>query len=220
MKKILVLVEGQTEETFIKQVLVPHLSGRNIYCIPTLAVTKRVKSGSNFKGGITSYDKVKNDILRLLKDSSANVVTTMIDYYGFNQLAPFKGSVAGRNCFEKVSSLEALFKEDIKNPKFRPYLELHEFEAMVFVSPDEIIKTMIKPEKAEEINDIKNQFTSPEEIDDGPKTAPSKRLERIFPSYRKTLHSTMITSKIGLENIRSECKHFDNWVKMIETMIL
>ena len=75
MKKILVLVEGQTEEVFVKNVLSPYFWDKHIFCIPKIAITKLVKSGPHFKGGIVSYEKVRNDINRLLRDSSAAMVS-------------------------------------------------------------------------------------------------------------------------------------------------
>jgi hypothetical protein len=82
MKFVKIYVEGQTEETFVRDVLTPHLSGIGVYPTPVLAKTKREKSGRAFKGGLTSYAKVRRDILRLLDDSSAAAVTTMLDFYG------------------------------------------------------------------------------------------------------------------------------------------
>lgn len=80
MKRVLVLVEGQTEETFVKRVLGEHLSRFGVYAAPTIAATKRVKSGKKFKGGVVSYARARRDLLRLLGDSGAAAVTTMIDY--------------------------------------------------------------------------------------------------------------------------------------------
>jgi hypothetical protein len=71
MKKIIILVEGQTEETFVRDVLDPHLHAFEKVLVPTLLVTKRVKSGPNFKGGVMSWVKVENDLRRLLRDKSA-----------------------------------------------------------------------------------------------------------------------------------------------------
>ncbi len=82
MSKVLILVEGQTEEAFVTQLLAPHLASRNVYPVPKLVITKRVKGGPDFKGGVFSYIKVKNDIKLLLKDTSASVVTTLLDFYG------------------------------------------------------------------------------------------------------------------------------------------
>lgn len=81
-KKIIILVEGQTEERFAKGILAPYLLTKKIVLAVTILNTKTVKDGANFKGGIINYDKVKNDLTRLFHDSSAKLVTTMFDYYG------------------------------------------------------------------------------------------------------------------------------------------
>jgi hypothetical protein len=218
MKKILILVEGQTEERFVKDVLAPYLRSKDIFCIPTIATTRRVKSGPDFKGGVVSYKKVKADIQRLLRDSSAGIVTTLIDYYGFASLVPFRNSIEGNSCFERVRSLEELFGKDINNARFLPYFQLHEFEAMLFVSPQEIANTFPGTKKNKEISKIKNHFKSPEEIDDNPETAPSKRLLKLFPEYQKTSDGPLIIKRIGLERIRNECDHFGRWVTQLEDL--
>jgi hypothetical protein len=218
MSRVLILVEGQTEETFIRDVLAPYFLPRGIYCIPKLATTKRVKSGPHFKGGITSYPKVKNDIDRLLGDTGAAVVTTMIDYYGFSSIAPYKNSITGKSCFDRVASLEKLFKDNINNPKFLPYLQTHEFEALVFVSPEEILNAFIEPNKRSSLLAICNQFSSPEEINDHPETVPSRRLESLFPKYKKRWHGPLITKRIGLDNIRVKCNHFNQWIQQLEAI--
>lgn len=218
MTRILILVEGQTEETFVRDVLAPYFFSRNVYCIPKIATTKRVKSGPDFKGGIVSYDKAKNDIIRLLGDTNAVVVTTMIDYYRFTSRVPYKDSIKGQSCFERVSSLEHLFKKDINNEKFWPYLQTHEFEAMLFVSPDTIANSLVESNKIPNLLEINNQFKSPEEINDNPETTPSRRLEKIFPHYRKVVHGPLITKRIGLDNIRAKCEHFNQWLIKLESL--
>lgn len=102
MKKVLILVEGQSEETFVKRVLSPHLLNLEVLIVPTIISTKRVKSGPSFKGGIPSYAKVRKELKRLLGDSSAALVTTMVDFYGL------PGSFPGRSAVvRKYSSGES-----------------------------------------------------------------------------------------------------------------
>src|ERR1043166_6292420 len=81
-KRVLILVEGQTEERFVKDVLGPAFFARNLFFHPTILVTKRVKSGSSFQGGVTSFAKFKKDALRLLNTGGPVMITTMLDYYG------------------------------------------------------------------------------------------------------------------------------------------
>src|SRR3954452_18093600 len=82
MKTVLVLVEGQTEERFVKDVLAPEFYGLDCFFDPRLLITRRVKHGTSFKGGVTTYGKFRNDVTRLLAEAKGRVVTTVVDYYG------------------------------------------------------------------------------------------------------------------------------------------
>ena len=126
MIRIHILVEGQTEETFVRDLLQPHLITKNIFLTPIIIATKRTKGGTKFRGGITSYQRVKKQILLLLRDTSAVAVTTMIDYYGLPDKWPGKDSVSGRTCFERVAYLEKAFQDDINHRRFIPYLALYQ----------------------------------------------------------------------------------------------
>ena len=218
MKKALILVEGQAEETFVREILGPYLSGRGVYPQAKLVTPKRVKSGSDFKGGIVSYGKVRNDIIRLLGDTSAEVVTTMIDFYGLPDSFPGRPTLPAGSCYDQVAFLEEAFRKDINHQKFLPYLMLHEFEAMLFVAPEKIAQAFPRINKYAELSVIKAEFESPEEIDDDPKTAPSRRIQGFFPGYQKTLDGPLIILEIGLDQIRSECPHFNDWIESVERL--
>lgn len=79
MSKILILVEGQAEETFVREVLAPYLSRNGVYPIAKLATTKRVKSGPHFKGGIVSYYELRLEWSRVLRwYNSTRLIHTMV----------------------------------------------------------------------------------------------------------------------------------------------
>ena len=217
MKKIIILVEGPTEERFAKSVLAPHLLKKNIFLAVTILNTKTVKDGSNFKGGIQNYAKVKNDLMNLFHDSSAKMVTTMFDYYGLPSDFPAFSTQRG-TCYQKVKHLEDAFAQDINKRNFLPYLQLHEFEALLFSSTQDIIDTMPNSEdKKAELNRIRQSFSTPEEINNNPETCPSKRLIKLFPEYQKPVFGTLISANIGLDVIRRECIHFNNWLTKLES---
>lgn len=214
MGKTLILVEGQTEERFVKLVLSDYFFQRDICLIPRIIETKEVKSGPNFKGGINSYQKIKKDLLKLLADSSAGIVTTMIDYYGLPRDFPSFNDKG--NCYSKVKSAEESFARDISNPKFVPYLQLHEFEGILFSAPKAISSTMDTSGKSDFfVQRIRDQVSSPEEINDGPDTHPSKRILKLFPNYNKPFQGELISSRIGMDKILSDCPHFNSWVARI-----
>jgi hypothetical protein len=218
MKKVLILAEGQTEETFVKRVLDPHLSNFNLAIIPTIIVTKRIKSGHHFKGGIPSYEKVKKEIQRLLGDSSAAMVTTMIDYYGLPLSFPGRPSVQGSNALERVKYIEDALSADIGDPRFLAYYSLHEFEALLFVSPSEIARAFSSPRLEQQIVAVRNAFATPEDINDDPVTAPSARLRSMYPRYSKPFFGWLIANRIGLQGMRDECHHFDEWLARLEKL--
>ena len=59
---------------------------------------------------------------------------------------------------------------------------------------------------------------SPEDVNDGPDTAPSKRLERLLPGYSKPLHGPLATEGAGLAALREACPRFDGWVRRLESL--
>jgi len=217
MKRVLIYVEGQTEETFVRDILAPHLAERNTWLVPVLARTKRTRSGQTFKGGIVSYEKVRRDILGLLQDTSAQLVTTMLDYYGLPRDFPDRIALSGKTPYERVTFLERAFQDNIAHQRFLPYLNLHEFEALVLARPQEFFDLFPDHRQPTQnlLNEIKG-FSSPEEINEGATTHPSARIARYIPTYRKRLHGPLIAERVGLGNIRSRCPHFAVWLSRLE----
>ena len=218
MKRVLVLVEGQTEERFIKDLLRPYLWGIAIDVIPTIAITKRVKSGPDFKGGITDYQKVANDVTRLLGDTDAAGVTTFIDYYGLPSDFPGMASRPDGASIQRAGHVEAEWKSQITDTRFQPYLMIHEFEALLFSKPEEISRALNEPAALSQLEHVRASFLTPEEIDENPESAPSKRIIEIARGYRKAVHGPIVAQRIGLQLIREQCTHFNDWLGWIEVL--
>ena len=218
MTRVLILVEGQTEETFVRDVLAPYYYQYDIFLIQKIVETKRTKSGTAFKGGVSSYAKVKRDVLRLLGDSNASAVTTMFDFYGLPNDFPGVSELPIGDCFQHVQHLENAFSEDINNTSFHPYLSLHEFEGLLFTSPYEINAMFPRSSAQGALENIRNSVNSPEEIDEGRTTHPSARLLSHLPTYRKRWHGPIIANRIGLDLIRKECSHFSTWTTWLESL--
>jgi len=216
LKKILILSEGFTEESFIRDVLHPHLGNKGVLAIPVIVATKRVKAGADFKGGITSYGKFRKEIKMLLADTSAACVTTMIDYYGLPGDFPGRGELSKESIFERANRLEQAFARDVDHRRFVPYLSLHEFEALLFSSPEEIAGIAPDVNAENKLLAIKRSFASPEEINDNPQTHPAARITGLILAFRKIPHSPLIVGRIGLTKIRNECRHFDAWLTKLE----
>lgn len=215
MKRCLILVEGQTEERFVKDVLSPELESKGLCLIPTILTTKIVKSGPNFKGGVTSYAKLEADLRKLLRDPSA-LVTTLIDYYGLPEDTPGMANRPNASARERVLHVENSIKEGLGSPSnFMPFLALHEFEALLFSDHEVTASVIPAREKAPELLAASGGL-DPEDINEHPDTAPSKRLISVFPSFKKTLHGPTAAKRIGLGAIRARCPHFDHWISRLE----
>ena len=215
MTRINVFVEGQTEETFVRDTLAPYFVRQGIYLNAILAQTSR-----GHKGGIVSYGKVKHQITRLCQQDKKAWVTTLIDYYGLPTDFPMvgQGKSVNEDIYSWIEDLESAFDADIAQPNFIANFLLHEFEALLFCDPEKFADWLEEKKPIIELNNIKLAFDSPESINNSPQTAPSKRILAAIPEYQKTLHGPLIAADIGLDTIRRQCPHFDGWLQRLEAL--
>jgi len=220
MINIYVVVEGYTEERFIKDFFPLFFRDKNFYFQPIVLETSRTPQ-KKYKGGLNKYSQLKRDILRLLKQTHVSLVTTMIDYYNLPQDFPGKTTLPSGDIYRKVAFLEEEFFKDINHEKFMPYIQIHEFETLLFV--DKIgFEVCYKNNKKvlNKIVQIFNQYPNPEEINDSPTGHPSARIEQIDDSFSKTLHGLEILKIIfkekGPEIFLQKCKHFSEWINKIK----
>ena len=221
MKRALILVEGQTEERFVKDVLGPHLIALQLYITPTLLTTKVVKNGPNFKGGVTSFDKFESDLRRLLGGAGTStdsaLVTTMLDYYRLpNDFPGMSTRPVPVDLFTRIMHVESALANYFSDGRFLPFLALHEFEAWVFSCPKTLPGVMAEPLKQTQFAAVCDGLQTPEQINERPGHNPAARIEGIFPTYRKPLHGPTATQRIGLQLIRDRCPHFNQWLGQLE----
>ena len=220
-KKVLILTEGATEEAFIKQVLASALP--KLWLIPTIVKTK-VTGAKPEKGGSVTYHEFKRQLSLLLRDSSASVVTTMLDYQGLRSDFPGREQPEGHTSATKVMFVEAAMKADVTDVRYMPFLALHEFEALLFVKPETIADVLRRPVLTKPLQNIRGKYpATPEDINDSPLTSPSARIESVCAEvcgsariFQKRTHGPIITARIGLERIRKECPHFNDWMTKLE----
>jgi hypothetical protein len=218
MKRALVLAEGPTEERFIKDVLREHFWAIDLDVAPTVVSTKRVRTGTAFRGGITSFGKFENDARRLLGTAGSALVTTMIDYYRLPADFPGMATRPVAKAIDRVKHVEGSIRSHFGNPQyFFPYLSVHEFEALLFCSPDELARALTQPEAAHRFAAERNGYATPEEINERPGFSPAERIRAISPSFQKTLHGPSVTKRVGLERLRADCPHFNQWITELET---
>lgn len=216
MKRVYLLVEGQTEETFVRELIAPHCERFNVYATPIILTTS-----PGHRGGVASYGKVRNQVLRLCRQDRNALVSTMIDLYALPNDFPGKSTDAypaqgsGR---QKAQFIESRMTEDIPESNFLPHLMVHEFEALLFAEPRHFSGWVDSTDIVEQLEAIARRYTTPEDINDSIHTAPCKRIQKLMPAYEKTFHGPLIAQEIGLETLRRACPHFDVWLDRLEQL--
>lgn len=217
MYRVLVSVEGQTEEIFVRDILAPHLVDYGVAIEQVILKTKRPAGAAPHRGGMSTWAKVERELRILLSDSNAAMITTMYDLYGLPSDAPGRAGSRGiADPHRRAAVLEAEIQRSLADDRLCVYLQVHEFEAMLFAAPDEIAARAGKPALADSIAEVTEQAGGPELVDDSPQTAPSKRLVAMWSDFIKTLDGPAIVKAAGLAVIRSQCPHLDGWIAGLE----
>jgi hypothetical protein len=214
MRNIKVLVEGQTERLFTNEILKPYFYERNFSIIAVL-----LQQG----GGIPKYLKARKEIIRAIKSDRSCFCTTMVDFYGMPKDWP--GRTESENCQDyqsKAQLIEQSLLDDIIaqmgdtwNPvQFIPYIQMHEFEALLFSDISALAEDNQKI--YESFNKILESFTCPEEINDNYETCPSRRIKQQLENYSKRVDGIIAAKKIGLRKMREKCPHFNEWIEKLE----
>jgi hypothetical protein len=217
--RVRAIVEGQTEVFFVTNVLAPFLSLRGVHLTPILL------GAPGHKGGNACYARVKKDILLHLKQDRASCCTTMFDFYGLGSGFPGTPPPNLPN-LEKVTQIEQAVGADIvrtdpdlrADVRFVPYLQLHEFEGLLFSDTQAFARGIHQPLLAEALRTIRNQFPTPEDINNDPNTAPSKRVLEVYRSYRKVTDGVLAAQEVGIETMCRECPHFSDWIQRLESL--
>ena len=217
------VVEGQTEEGFVNQVLANHLGHFGVSADARCVETSRRKA-TIYRGGVIDYRRVRLDLgLWMREDQREDAYfTTMIDLYGLPTDFPgYLAASATAGARVRVAALEQAFADDIAHPRFVPHIQLHEFEALILAGPRALDWEFPEHEPAiDRLVLLASGYKSPECIDDGPDTAPSKRIMQQIPAYigRKASAGPLVVGRIGLAAVRYSCPHFDAWVSRLQAL--
>jgi len=218
MKRIIIICEGLTEQAFCKTNLQSYLQAKGIFIQTPLIKHSR--------GGIVKWSILKQQIETHLKSAPTAYVTTFIDYYGLYSKYNFPNwedceKIIDRN--ERMTSLENAMLSDIsENLRYRfiPYLQLHEFEGLLFNNIDTFYTLIPKDDivgEEELISTFVNN-DNPELINNSRETSPSHRLERIIRGYNKVVYGDILAEAIGLTRIRVKSPRFNSWISKIESL--
>jgi len=147
--------------------------------------------------------------------------TTMVDLYRLPDDFPsYSECGRGGDPLLRVRCLEEKLSNDVGDYRFIPYIQLHEFEALLFsevgafesVFPDQ-------PKLTSALAEVVRQFSSPEHINESPDQSPSSRILQVIPDYVKPVAGILIAQKIGLATLRSKCTHFGDWIDRLEQLV-
>lgn len=218
MKRLIIIGEGQTEQAFCNDVLQPYFNGRDIHIQnPTIKKSK---------GGIIGWKGLKKEIDNYLQVDTSAHITLLIDYYGIHQKHGFPGwdeSLRIGNKNDRMDFLEQAMHDEIDDKfenRFIPYIQLHEFEGLLF-SDQQVFDDNFEDDEFADYKYLEEtfaQFDNPEMVNDGKTTAPSKRLDRIIIGYQKPIHGSLLANEIGLARIREKCPRFNNWVERLQAI--
>ncbi|MCB9520292.1 MAG: DUF4276 family protein [Myxococcales bacterium] len=221
--RLIVVVEGQTEEAFVKEVLKPHLDDRRVYTSATIVGKMiaqrrghRGRGGGHFRNWRKDFERIlggdRNDDLR---------VTTLFDLYGLPDDFPgldVHGS--DHDTMRRCAALEAALSEAVPDRRLIPYIQRHEFEALVLASLPSVRALLDAEDDLAGLSALDELLrgVAPEDVNDGETTAPSKRLLAHVPGYSKTVHGPLATGDTGLVALREECPRFNAWITRLEAL--
>lgn len=217
MKRLVIIAEGDAEESFVNNILSPHFTSLGLY--NNIQCFKIKKSN----GGISKYSDVRKDIINTLYENDV-IVSTMLDFYRLPSSFPGKQDASTLTThLHQVEHIEGKLKEDIEAKQkcsfdnFIPYIQLHEFEALVFSSINGV-DALFEPSefKRKDMLQVIQDFPNPEDINDQPNTAPSVRLIKLIPGYEKVLYGIEILQQHGMSTLLARCPHFRAWVTKLE----
>ena len=229
MARLLVHVEGQTEETFVNELLRSHLLHHGYELVSARIIgNARLRSR---RGGIRPWLPVRKDIINHLRQDSGCIATTMVDFYGLpkhgDRAWPGRAAAVGATGHQKASVVEKALRDDLAHAmetdfdisRFLPFVVVHEFEGLLFSDCAAFARGICRPDLEPSFSQIREGFATPEDINDSPVTAPSKRVEELVPGYNKPLFGALAILEIGLSPIRAECPHFDAWLQQLESLV-
>ena len=228
MIRLKIIVEGQTEDLFVREALTDYLATRGYSVQPLIVLTSR-KNGTPYRGGFrrtNGYDYAANYIANLIKEDKNAIYATMFDFYAFPADVGCYHEVNGlTDIYQKADCLEQFIYQDVLKRvgeyiQFIPFIEMHEFEAFLFTNPIAYQNCGVTPEQVKAIIDIKNYYETPEHINNSYETAPSKRLMKIIDGFEhmKVNYGSIYAGMIGVDAIREECKHFHSWILKLENL--
>lgn len=222
MTRLIIVAEGQTEREFVLHVLAPHLATHGVYASATIVGKLQAQRRSHRSRGGGHFGAWRRDIEQLLRQGDAGCyVTTLFDLYGLPDDFPAAPHLRAASSNDRAAALEqALAQVFNADRRFIPYLQLHEFEALVLAALPQLKDQLDDAASRAGVDQLVAELAGqePEAINDSPETAPSKRLLRAVPGYRKNLHGPEALQAATLAVVRARCPRFNTWLTRLEQL--
>lgn len=141
MSDIIVITEGQSEQSFLKTILAPYLGEHSCY------VRAQLLGTPGHKGGCVSFERFSRDVGNALKQRKDTYISSMFDYFRLDSKWPGICSLNQEICFGRkfdkneisiflqektLERLGELFPKHAVFTRVFPYFSMHEFEALLF----------------------------------------------------------------------------------------
>ncbi len=224
MKRLYLTVEGQTEQAFAVDVLQPHLSPFNVMVVkPRLTGLHARRKGRIPTGGLlNTFGHSLGDIRRWMsEDKSIDArFSIMIDLYSLPTDFPgYADAMKLASPHDQAAQLEKALANELGDSRFVPYLQVHEFEAIVLANPDSFLEWFDDIDK--QVANLKAEcepFATPEEINHGQHTHPKARIKKYIEDYHENIDGPVLAGYVGLDAIRDKCPHFAQWLTTLEEL--
>ena len=219
-------VEGQEEELFVNRVLRPYLQSFGVQVKKPILTATSFRIGDENEpevtvGGVTNYHAIRQDILDQFSSGqiqAGSALTTLIDLYALPTSFPgcTEANSLGFSGSKKASHIETKWTADIGISNFYPYIQVHEFEALILTRPSVLLEFF--PEYASQIEKLRTdcaRFRTPEEINETRDQSPSHRILTSVMAYQKTDGYRHLQS-IGIGELKAHCPKFKEWIELCE----
>lgn len=206
--RLAVSVEGLTESEFVTKVLAEPLRAKGMQPQPV------VLGRPGHKGGNVTVERMAEDMARLYW--SFDVVTSLVDFYGFRN----RNSASPDELEQRIlTATKSKIRTQWNQSRVLPYVQQYEFEGLLFSDVSAFQKLpAVSLDVVEELKNVRLRYRTPEDINDGTTSAPSKRLIRLIPRYKKAVDGPIVAQAIGLIQMRAECRRFNDWIERLEAM--
>jgi len=207
-KKLVFIVEGDSELAFVNQKLIPYLycNGAAGWAINPQKITTNRKL--NVKGGNIGFEYLRNEVARISAKGEP-WITTFLDF--FRLPTDFPGFTTDGNM---VDEIEKAIMDELHYDRLIPYIQKYEFETLLFADTSGFNNLIINTDQINSINEIVSDYPNIEDINGGPDTAPSKRLKAIF-NYHKVADSQIILKDIPIETLINRSPRFGKWTEKL-----